>query len=81
MIDVNLRMVTVFDGSKARRYKMRSVEALSKKTRAEELQEKYPKRWRYNKRILSRIKPLHRKAKNIINDFCWKLAREIVVKT
>ncbi|MEM0027058.1 MAG: RNA-guided endonuclease TnpB family protein [Ignisphaera sp.] len=79
-VDVNLRAVTTFDGSEARRYRTRFVEALSKRARAEELQKKYPKRWRYNERILNRVRALHRRARNIINDFCWKLAKEVVVK-
>ncbi|MEM0048740.1 MAG: transposase [Ignisphaera sp.] len=41
---------------------------------------RYSKRWRYNERILNRVKALHRRARNIINDFCWKLAKDIVVK-
>ena len=79
-VDLNLRTVTVFNGSEAGRYKTRFVEALGKRARAEELQRKYPRMWKYNGRILSRIKALHRRDRNIINDFCWKLAREIVVK-
>ncbi|MEM0035402.1 MAG: RNA-guided endonuclease TnpB family protein [Desulfurococcus sp.] len=79
-VDVNLRIVTTFDGSEARRYRTRFVEALSKRARAEEIQKRYPKRWRYNERILNRVRALHRRARNIINDYCWKLAKEIVVK-
>ena len=79
-IDLNLRIITIFDGSEAKRYKTRFVEALSKRARAEELQRKYPERWRYNEKILNRVRALHRRAKSIINDFCWKLAKEIVAK-
>ena len=79
-VDLNLRVVTVFNGSEARRYKTRFVEALGKRARAEELQRKYPERWRYNKKILNRVRALHRRAKNAINDYCWKFAKEIVIK-
>ncbi|MFZ8783521.1 MAG: RNA-guided endonuclease TnpB family protein, partial [Desulfurococcaceae archaeon] len=79
-LDVNLRVVAMYDGSDIRRYKTRFVDALSKRKRAEELQKKYPKRWRYNEKILSRIKALHRKAKNITVDWCWKLAKHVVLK-
>ena len=79
-IDVNLKTVVTFDSSEVKRYKTRFDEALSKRARAEEAQEKYPKRWRCNDRILSRVKVLHRRARNIITDSCWKIAKEIVAK-
>ncbi|MEM0027001.1 MAG: hypothetical protein QXT53_04185 [Ignisphaera sp.] len=79
-VDLNLRTVAVFDGSETRRCKTRFVEALSKRARAEEIQKKYSKRWRYNERILNRIIALYRRARSIINDYCWKLAKEIIVK-
>jgi putative transposase len=69
-LDTNLRMITVYDGSEVRRYKTRFVDALSKRKRAEDLQKRYPKRWRYNEKILSGIKALHRKARNIVVDWC-----------
>jgi len=79
-LDINLRTITAYDGSKVRRYRARFVDALSKKRRAEELQKKYPERWRYNEKILSRIKALQRKARNIIVDWSWKLAKQVVQK-
>jgi len=79
-LDVNLRQIVSYDGSDIRRYKTRFINALSKKARAEELQKKYPKRWRYNERILNRIKKLHKRAKNIVVDWCRKFAKEIVLK-
>ena len=48
-LDVNLRQIVSYDGSDIRRYKTRFINALSKKARAEELQKKYPKRWRYGR--------------------------------
>jgi putative transposase len=79
-LDVNLRKVATFDGCDTRRHETRFSEALSKRARAEELQKKYPKRWKYNERILKRIRSLYRKAKNVVIDRCWKLAREVVFK-
>ena len=79
-IDVNLKTITTFNGIEVRRFRTRLIEALSKKARAEELQKKYPKRWRYNERILGRIRALHERARNIINGSSWKLAREIVTR-
>ena len=79
-IDVNLKAITTFNGIETRRFRTRFVEALSKRARAEELQKRYPKRWRYNERILGRIRALHRRARNIIADSSWKFAKEIVTK-
>jgi putative transposase len=79
-LDVNLRMVTAYDGSDIRRYKTRFIDALSKRKRAEDLQRKYPKRWRYNEKVFSRIKALHRRARNIVVDWSWKLAKQVVLK-
>jgi len=79
-LDINLRTITVYGGSKVRRYKTRFVDALSKRERAEELQKKYSKRWRYSEKILSRVRELHRKARNIVVDWCWKLAKQVVQK-
>jgi putative transposase len=79
-LDINLRTITAYDGSKTRRYKTRFIDALSKRKCAEELQKKYSKRWRYNEKILEKVKSFHRKAKNIAVDWCWKLARHIVLK-
>jgi len=79
-LDINLRMVTAYDGSEVRRFKTRFVDALSKRRRVEELQKKYPERWRYSKKILSKIKELHRKTRSIVVDWCWKLAKHVVLK-
>ncbi len=79
-LDINLRQITTYDGSNVRRYRTRFIDALSKRARAEELQRKHPRRWRYNKRILSRVRALHRKARNIVLDWCRKSAKYIVLK-
>ena len=55
-IDLNLKTVTIFDGSETRGYETRFIEALSKKASAEELQKEYPKRWRHTERILNRVR-------------------------
>jgi len=79
-LDVNLKQVVAFDGLSTRRYRTRFINALSKRARGEELQKKYPKRWRYSSRILNRIRALHRRARNIVIDWCRKLAKELVLK-
>jgi len=79
-LDVNLGHIVLYDGSEVRRYETRFMNALSKRARAEELQKKYPRKWRYSKKILSRIIELHKKSRNIIVDWCWKIAKETVLK-
>jgi len=65
-LDINLRTVTAYDGFEVRRFGTRFIDALSKRRRAEDLQRKYPGRWRHNEKILSKVKALHRKARNIV---------------
>jgi len=79
-LDMNLRHIASYDGSKVRRYRTRFVDALGKRGRAEDIQRKYPKRWRFNEKILNRVRDLHRKSRNIVIDWCRKFAKEIVLK-
>ncbi len=79
-VDINLKQIVLFDGKRIRRINTRFIEALSLKAHAENIQRKYPKRWRYNPRILNRIRELHRRSKNIITDNCRKIAKSIVLK-
>jgi len=79
-LDINMRTITTYDGSKVRRFRTRFVDALSKRRRAEKLQRKYSERWRFNEKILSRVKALHRRARNIVIDWCWKFSKQIVPK-
>jgi len=78
--DVNLRNIVSYDGSRVRRYRTRFIDALGKRARAEEIQRKYSKRWRYNEKILNRVRNLHRKSRNIVIDWCRKFAKEVVLK-
>ncbi len=41
---------------------------------------KYPKTWRYNRRILDRIRSLHRRSRNVVIDWSRKFAKQIVLK-
>ena len=77
-LDVNLVKLVFYDGKKVRRVDTSFVKALSLRAKAEEIQKKYPKRWRYNKRILKRIRELHRKAKNVVIDSSRKFAKGLV---
>jgi len=79
-LDVNLRHIVSYDGSKARRYRTRFIDALGKRGRAEEIQRKHHKMWRYSEKILNRIRELHRRSRNIVIDWCRKFAKEIILK-
>lgn len=79
-IDLNLRMITTYNGLEVRRFRTRFIDALGKRARAEGLQRKYPNRWRFNRRILNRIRALHRRARNIVIDSSLKIAKEIVTR-
>jgi len=78
-LDVNLKKLVFYDGKKVKRVNTPFIKALSLRAKAEEILRKYPKKWRYNKRILDRIRSLHRKAKNIIVDGSRKFAKELVL--
>jgi len=78
-LDINLVKLVYYDGRKVRRVDTPFVKALSLRAKAEEIQRKYPKRWRYNERILKRMKELHRKAKNVVIDWSRKFAKKLVL--
>ncbi len=77
--DTNLKQLVHYDGRGFRRVNTRFIEALSLKAHAERLQRKYPKRWRYNRRILDRIRRLRRRSRDIVVDWCRKYAKYIVL--
>ncbi len=79
-LDINLRKVVVYNGRNIRRVDTRFVEALSLKIHAKRIQRKYPRMWRYNERILGRIKKLHRRSRNVVIDWSRKFAKYIVLK-
>jgi len=79
-LDVNLRHIVSYDGSRVKRYRTRFIDALGKRGRAEDIQRKYSKRWRFNEKILNRVRDLHRKSRNIVIDWCRKFAKEIMLK-
>jgi len=79
-IDINLRKIVIYNGRRIRRVDTRFMDAMSLKVHAEKLQKKYPWMWRYNERILNRIRGLHRRSRNIVIDWCRKFAKYIVLK-
>jgi len=78
-LDVNLRKLVFYDGKKVRRENTPFVKALSLRAKAEEIQRKYPERWKYNDKILNRVRSLHREAKNIVIDGSRKFAKGLVL--
>ena len=79
-LDINLKKIVIYDGRKIRRIDTWFVKAFSLKVHAERIQKKYPGMWRYNGRILDRIRSLHRRSRNIIVDWSRKFAKYIVLK-
>jgi len=78
-LDVSLKKLVCYDGRKVRRVDTPFVKALSLRAKAEGIQKKYPRRWRYNNRVLNRLKSLHKKAKNIVADGSRKFAKRLVL--
>ena len=78
-IDINMSEIVVGkDDTHYVRIPTRLEEVHHWKSLAENLQKKYPKRWRENKRILHRIRSFHLKAKRIMEDFARKVGKWVV---
>ena len=78
-VDINMSEVVVGkDDEHYVRIPTRLDEVHHWKSLAENLQKKYPRRWRENKRILRRIRSFHLKAKRIMEDFARKVGRWVV---
>jgi len=78
-VDINMAEVVVGKDDKHYvRIPTRLDEVHHWKSLAENLQKKYPRRWRENKRILHRIYSFHQKAKRIMEDFARKVGRWVV---
>jgi len=78
-VDVNMSEIVVGkDDTHYVRIPTRLHEVHHWKSLAENLQKKYPRRWRENKRILHRIRSFHQKAKRIMEDFARKVGKRVV---
>jgi len=78
-IDINMCEIVVGkDDTHYVRIPTRLEEVHHWKSLAENLQKKYPKRWRENKRILHRFRSFHLKAKRIMEDFARKVGKWVV---
>jgi len=78
-VDINMAEVVVGkDDEHYVRISTRLDEVHHWKSLAENLQRKYPRRWRENKRILHRIYSFHQKARKVMEDFARKVGRWVV---
>ena len=85
VIDVNLWNISMLLVDEVRnRATVRFVRApfekyLKFRWRAHLLQKQYPRMWRFSKRILARVRYWFRRARNVLTDYCWKLAKQIAL--
>jgi transposase, IS605 OrfB family, central region len=78
-VDINMSEIVVGkDDKNYVRIPTRLEEVHHWKSLAENLQRKYPRRWRENKRILHRIYSFHLKARRIAEDFARKVGKWVV---
>jgi putative transposase len=78
-VDINMAEVVVGkDDKNYVRIPTRLDEVHHWKSLAENLQKKYPRRWRENKRILHRIRSFHLKARRVMEDFARKVGKWVV---
>ena len=78
-VDVNMSEIVVGkDDTHYVRIPTRLHEVHHWKSLAENLQRKYPRRWRENKRILHRIYSFHQKARRVMEDFARKVGKWVV---
>jgi len=78
-VDINMQNITVGkDENNYVKINTRINEIHKYKSLAENLQIKYPKRWKENRNIKRRIMAFHIKAKNIAEDFARKVGKRIV---
>jgi len=79
-LDINLKKVVIYNGSRVRRLDTRFTEALYLKHLAEEVQKRHSYAWRRNRKWLKIIRALHRRGRNIVIDWSRKFAKYMVFK-
>lgn len=78
-VDINMSEIVVGeDDTHYVRIPTRLHEVHHWKSLAENLQRKYPRRWRENKRILYRVRSFHLKARRVMEDFARKVGKWVV---
>ncbi len=81
-VDINMSEIVVGKDDKHYvRIPTRLEEVHHWKSLAENLQKKYLRRWRENKRILHRIRSFHLKARRVMEDFARKVGKWVVEVT
>jgi putative transposase len=81
-VDINMQNITVGkDENNFVKINTRINEIHHYKLLAENLQRKYPKRWKENRNIKRRIMVFHIKAKNIAEDFARKVGKKVIEET
>ena len=78
-LDINFREVVLANHDEAIRFKVAFDRAHRYYRLANELQKRYPRTWRFNKRILSRIRYFYRKARNVI-EHTTSLVSTLIVR-
>ncbi|NPA70549.1 MAG: IS200/IS605 family element transposase accessory protein TnpB [Crenarchaeota archaeon] len=85
VIDVNLWSISMLlvdevgDRTSIRFVKSPFEKYLRFKWRAHLLQMQYSKTWRFSKSIFARVRYWFRRARNVLTDHCWKLAKQIAL--
>jgi len=77
-VDINQDFLTVGNDKKVIQIPTRLDDAYHYADEAQKLQEEYPTKWRYSKKILNRIAHFFRRERNILIDFAKKVGRWIV---
>ncbi|MCG2872300.1 MAG: RNA-guided endonuclease TnpB family protein [Sulfolobales archaeon] len=78
-VDINMSEIVVGkDDEHYVRIPTRLDEVHHWKSLAENLQKKYPKRWKENKRILYRVRSFHLKSRRVMEDFARKVGKWVV---
>jgi IS605 OrfB family transposase len=81
-VDINMQNITVGkDENNFVKINTRISEMHHYKSLAENLQRKYPKRWKENRNIKRRIMVFHLKAKNIAEDSARKVGKKVIEET
>ncbi|WP_338602874.1 RNA-guided endonuclease TnpB family protein [Sulfolobus tengchongensis] len=77
-VDINMDFITLGNDKQVIEIPTRLDDSAHYKKLAENLQKRYPKRWRENKRILNRIRSFHIKVRNVMQDFVKKVGKWVV---
>ena len=77
-LDINLKQLTLYDGTRVRRLKTRYIEALRLKHLAEYVQRRHPYSWRRSEKLRELVGSLHRRGRRVVLDWSRKTAKYIV---